>query len=850
MVNNDWQRIEDLFHEAIELPASDRAAYLSRVCGEDSYIRSEVEAYLVAYDSNPEIMKGTAYKLGLQALSKSASRPSLEGRQIGPYRILRQLGEGGMGEVYLAEDTRLGRDVALKFLSQRLVNDTWARRQLKKEAQAVAKLDHPNICAVYGFEELDGLSFIVMQYIEGETLYSLAQKDSLPIEHVAKIARQIAGALADAHAHGIIHRDIKPKNIMVSADGHVKALDFGLAKSAQQSAPNPEDGESLGSSQGLVVGTVKYMSPEQLKAEKLDFRTDVFSFGVVLYEMITGRNPFAKDSDAETITAILSPDLPAETEGPKGLLQIARKCLIKDRERRYQSFSEILLDIEDYLKGKRKFRSRPFPSRLRARVLLAGLLLAVIVAAILYYNLTKVQTLAVMPVINKSGDQSIDYLGDGLTDTLIQGLSRLPRLKVKPRTLVAGYKDKKIDPLEVGRILNVDIIFAAEITKRDGQPVLQIRLIRTKDGSLAWSETRNINSRELLSLHLELCHGIAEKSLFYLRDSERSLLTARQTRNPEAFRHYVQARYYWNNRNRENIPKAIEHYRNAFDLDRDYLQACAGLADCYAVRTTVAYGTLPTKEALPIARDYALMALRIDNTICEAHTSLGIVNLIYDWDFPEAEKEFKLAISLNPDYSQARFWYSRLLALMGRTNESIVESELARDLEPLSTQTELNLGAIYYVARQFDRAADHFKKMLEKYPTDEGATYSLGLILLQQRAYGKAIDMFLPLHAIDKTNVAAPLGFAYAKSGQKGRAQKVLSDLDAISRTNKDKVPPQERAIIHLALGEMDQAVALFREACTNRFASFPFIKIDPLFDDLRSDPRYAELLKCANLLP
>jgi serine/threonine protein kinase/Tfp pilus assembly protein PilF len=850
MMNEDWRRIEELFHEAIELPASDRAAYLSRACGEDLHLRSEVDAYLAFYDANPEIMEEPAYNLGLQLLSKSDSKLALEGKQIGCYRILRQLGEGGMGVVYLAEDAHLNREVALKFLSQRLANDAWAKRRLKKEAQAVAKLDHPNICAVYGFEELDGHSFIVMQHVEGETLYSLARKDSLPIEQVPKIANQIAGALAEAHAHGIIHLDIKPKNIMLSASGHVKVLDFGVAKSAQQSIPNAEAGESRGSSQELVAGTVKYMSPEQLKREKLDFRSDVFSFGIVLYEMIAGRNPFARDSDAETITAILSPDPPAEAEGPKGLLQIARNCLIKDRERRYQSIKEVLLDINDYLEGKKKFRRRPIPSRLHARVSLAGLLLLVIMSAILYYNLTKVQFLAVMPIINKSGDQSIDYLGDGLTDTLIQGLSRLPRLKVRPRTLAAGYKDKQIDPLEVGRALNVQLVFIGEITKRGTHPVLNFRLIRTQDGSMAWGETRDINPVGLLSVHQELSKGIAEKALFYLRDSERNRLVARQTQNPEAFRHYIQARSYWNNRTKENIPLAIEHYRKALEFDREFLQAYAGLADCYAIRTTVAYGAMATRDAMPIAKDYALQVLREDNTIWEAHTSLGVVKLRFDWDFHEAEKEFRLAISLNQEYSQAHFWYSQLLALMGRTAESIAESEKARELDPLSRQMERNLGVSYYLARQYDKAADHCREMLEKYPDDIGATYVLGFVLLQQKAYSKVIEMFRPLQAKDKTFFAAPLGFAYAKSGQPGQARKILVELDAISQVDKDKVPHQEKAIIYMALNDLDKAIALFGEACSDRFATFPFIKVDPIFDDLRPDPRYAALLKCANLLP
>jgi serine/threonine-protein kinase len=847
-MNDDWPRIEELFHEAIELPAGERAEYLTRVCEGDARLRSEVEAYLAAYEASPEMMEEPAAGLGLRLLSKLASRPSFEGKQFGSYRVLKQLGEGGMGEVYLAEDVQLGRQVALKFLSPKLVNDAWAKRQLRKEAQAVAKLDHPNVCGVHGFEEFDGHSFIVMQYIEGETLYSFMQRERMPPGRVPLVASQIASALAEAHAREIIHRDIKPKNIMLSASGNVKVLDFGLAKSVRKSPLNGAAGESRGSSLGLVVGTVKYMSPEQLKAEKLDFRSDIFSFGIVLYEMITGRNPFAKNSDAESITAILNSDVPSETDGPKGLLQIARKCLVADRDRRYQSVNEILLDIDDHLRGKKTFRRRPIPGRLRTRVALAALLLLVIVSAIVYSNVTRVRTLAVLPIVNKSGDQTIDYLGDGLTDALIHRLSRLPRLKVRPRTQVARFNGSKVDPAEVGRALNVEMLFASEITKRGEQPVLEARLIRTKDGSLAWRETRDLVPNDLLALHQQICDKVAEAGLFYFRSSERGLMSAHQTQSPEAFQHYIMARSYWNNRTRESIPLAIEHYRKALELDADYAQSCAGLADCYAVRTTVAYGALPTKEALPIAKDYAFRALRLDNTNCEAHISLGVIALLYEWDFPEAEKQFKLAINLNPDNSQAHFWYSRLLALLGRKDESLVHCELARELEPMSTSTEMNLGASYYIARDYEKATDFFLKMIEKYPGDEGATYALGLVYLQRKMYSRAIEVFLPLYGVNKASVAAPLGLAYVKSGQPRQARKILSELEGIWAANKDRVPPQELAILHMALNEMDQAVVLFQQACADRFASFIFIKVDPLFDDLRSDPRYEDLLRCAHL--
>lgn len=848
MENEVWLRIQELFHEAIELPPAERSAFLTHTCGEDPHLRSELETYLAAYEAKPELIENPVFSLGLRTLWQSESRPSLEGTDIGQFRIFQQLGEGGMGEVYLAEDTKLDRKIALKFLSQRLVNDEWAKRQLKREAQAVAKLNHPNICAVYGFEEQAGHSFIVMPFVEGETLFALLQNQRLPKERISHIALQIASALAEAHAHGIIHRDIKPKNIMVSAGDHVKVLDFGLAKSAAQNVMAPKGAESRGSSQELVVGTVRYMSPEQLKNERLDSRTDIFSFGIVLYEMITGLNPFAKETDVESMMAILSADPPVEANGPQGLLEIARKCLVKDREHRYQSVNEILFDLEEHLSGRMRIKPRPIFTRLRTRVALATLLLLIAVTAIAYSALTRARTLAVLPVVNLSGDQRIDYLGDGLTDTLIQGLSRLQRLKVKPRTLVAEYKNASRDLGAIGRALDVELVFASQITKRGEQTVLETRLFRTKDGALLRNESHNLNPAELLSLHERLCNLIAEESLFFLRNAERSRLFALQTRNPEAFRHYLQARSYWINRNRENIRLAIEHYRKAYELDRQFSQAYAGLADCYAIRTTVAYGSFPTEESMPIAKDYALRALEGDNTSSEAHTSLGGVKLRFDWDFLEAEKEIKLAISLNPNYSQAHFWYSHLLALTGRIGESISASVKAFELDPTSGQAEMNLGRCLFWDRQYDRARVHFEKMLKKNPSDENAIYMIGLILLQQGAYDKVIEMYLPMHAVDKTNVAGPLGFAYAKSGRTEEARKILMELDAISSRNKDGSLMQEKAIIHIALKEMDRAVNLLLEVCSDRFASFPFFKVEPLFDDLRSHPRYADLLRCARL--
>ena len=854
MKNKDWPRTEELFHEAVGMNAEERDIYLAQACSEDDSLRSEVESLLLAFEKQHEFMEQPAFSLGMKVMSEKSKEESLAGKLIGPYRILKLLGKGGMGEVYLAEDTTLDRKVALKFLSNNVINDAWARRQLLKEAQAIARLDHPNICSVHGFEGYDGYSFMVMQYVEGDTLAALISKRLLEPVQILPLAVQIVSALAEAHAHGIVHRDIKPQNIMVTAAGHVKVLDFGLAKLIQQrhDALGAAESESQSSQLGLVLGTVAYMSPEQLRAERLDFRSDIFSFGIVVYEMISGNNPYSRGSNADTISAIMTCDPAPLTNLPSDIPalfdRVAQKCLKRNREERYQSANELLIDFDN----PREVITVPslWPSYFRLSIYAAFLILLLLMAvgAFLYSRPTKIQTLAVLSLVDQVADVNTDYLSAGLTESLAKKLSRLSRLRVKAPSFLPVSNNQEIDVQKLGRDLNVDAVLVGTIIQRGDSRSLQCKLIKTADGSQIWVDERSVKPEEMMGLLDDLSNKIVSVLRLELSPDERKLLTARQTESAEAFKMYVRGRYFWSKRDKDNIQKAINFFEQAIDWDPAYAQAYAGLADCYVLLSSVAYGSLPTKDAMASARYAANKAVEIDSTLCEAHTSLGVIKLRYEWNWQEAEREFKQAISLNPNYAPAHYWYSNLLALMGHSNESIAESETTKELEPFSPLSDMNLGRAFHYARQYHRASGYFSKMLERDPNDLRAMYMLGYVYQQQGLYQESIDSLQKVYARDKLLAASPLGYAYAKIGRRADAARLLEELEESSK--QTYVPYQEKAIIYLGLGDRDRAFMLLEEACKEHFATLPFLLIEPFLDEVRPDARFAGLLQCANLKP
>lgn len=862
MRTKDWQQIEDLFHATVAQDTSERSLYLRQQCSGNESLQREVESLINALESSNGLMEEPAFGLGMRVLQTNRTE-SMIGRVVGAYKITKQLGTGGMGEVYLAEDIRLGRKVALKFLSPEFIGDNWAKRQLKKEAQSVAMLDHPNICAIYGIEEVGEHSFIVMQYVEGETLEVSIRVNSLSAQQVLPLARQIVSALAEAHAHGIIHRDIKPKNIMVTPARQVKVLDFGLAKTIQKkSSATAVDSISHLSQAGLLAGTIAYMSPEQLRGERLDYRSDIFSLGTVLYEMLSGKNPHAHGTNADTISAILTrqpqPITQFATGLPRGFYRVIERCLHKDRDDRYQSASEMLVDLDNLWRVDPVRPRRSAYSALQWGALLAALLLLVAIATFSLFRPTKKShTLAVLAITCEGIDSNTRCPGPSLTEELLRELSRRSDLGVKSSAMAPSfYGSQAASPQKLARDLGADVVLFGHIKQRAASLVLQTRLENVKDGSRIAEEEYTLKPEEMSFLEQEL----ALKTSLYLQlpltNEETSLLpllAARQNRSPKAFELYLRGRSFWDKRDKDKIQKAIDYFKQATEVDPLYAQAWAGLADSYALLPTVAYGSVPTEDAMPMARAAARQALQIDPTLCEAHISMGVVKLKYEWNWPEAEKEFKRAIELNSDNASAHYWYSNLLAVTGRFDDAIAESKTARELDPFSRLVVMNLGRSYYRARDYDKALDYFKKILEENPDNISASYVLGYVYLQKGMYSEAIEIFEGISPKNKWLAAAPLGFAYAKAGRKADAQRILDEIEEQSQKNnpqEPKIPSQERAIVYIGLDNKDQAFFWLEKAFQERFAPIISLTSDPIFDGLRSDRRFADLARRINLKP
>ena len=851
MENKDWQRLENLFHEALLVEAPRRAAFLSEACADSEFLRGEVESLISAFEREQGFLDRPAVSLGLKLLS-DRPQESLAGQSIGQYKVVRLLGAGGAGQVYLAEDGRLERHVALKFLASRPADEEWGREQLTKEARAVAKLEHPNICAVHGIEEIDGHRFIVMQYVEGDALSSVLRDDPPDLRRALSLAEQMAGALSSAHARGIVHRDIKPQNVVVTPGGVAKILDFGLAKLTRQPQEVGGGGDLNHTTQlGLIVGTIAYMSPEQSEGEELDCRSDIFSFGIVLYEMLAGENPFRRDGGEETVSAIREYD-PPPLAGPEckilpDLNRVVGKCLEKRRERRYQTTDEVLRDLRGLrvrLEGDARARGR---RRLYALSALA-LTLLIACAAFVNYRLNRVHTLAVVYVAAEGVGDEAGEVGVGLSRSLSYRLSRLSRLQVKTPKEAYLAEGRAGDLAAAGRELGVDVLLVNRITRRGDALFLHASLVDAEDGARLWEEEFPTGKTDLTTLLGTVAQGVASRMGLRLSGEDREFLAKRQTRDPEALELYLRGQNYLNQRDEANVRKAIELYGQAVERDWVFAEAHAGRAESYLLLTTVAYGPEKTGDVISMARASARQALKSDPTLSEAHTALGVIHLRYDWDWGEAEQDFRRAIELNPDYAPAHFWYSLLLIVLDRNDEAIAQSELAKELEPFSRIMLLNVGRALYYAGRYDEAAERFSALLKEDGDYMNARYMLALAYIAEGEYGEAVNTLENLYSRDPLYAAAPLGYAYGKLNRRDEALAVLHKLDEQS---KDKhVPAQEKAIIYIGLNDKDKAFAHLEAAYEARFPSLISLTTDPLFDDLRSDPRYADLARRLNLKP
>jgi serine/threonine-protein kinase len=850
MLTKDWQQVEAIFDSASNLPTSERPSYLQTACGNDSSLRAEVDSLLKAFDDRPDLMEEPAFEFGLKIMSADQAA-SMIGLEIGGYNILKPLGKGGMGEVYLADDLRLGRKVALKFLSPEFVGDNWAKRQLIKEAQSVAMLDHPNICQVYDIEEHDGHSFIVMQYLEGATLAEMIRERTLASDRIIPLAQQIVGALAEAHAHGIIHRDIKPGNIMVTTFGQAKVLDFGLAKVVKPALNGAAPAESVShlTLAGMVPGTVAYMSPEQLRAETLDFRSDIFSLGTVLYEMVKGANPFSRATGVETISAILTTAPVFEKSfapASPGLGQIVQKCLQKEKSDRYQSAGDLLTALDQ---GCRTRSWRDTMSKyltVRAAATLALLSLLVIVAVLIYFQASRVKKVAVFPITNASGDQSIDYLTEGITDSVTRKLSGLSKLRTVPNSLVAGYKGSSDDPVKIGRNLGVDAVVVSNISGGSELRVLSVTLLSTVDGSTLWEAQYPIDLGKVYSIDLDIAEKIVT-NLEFRSGNDAAKIRANRVVRPEAVEKYWRGQFRYSHRKGDDtLKEAIEQFNAAIELDPAYAQPFAGLANCYILSNVVTFGHMKTKEAMDKAAAMANRALDLDSSLPEAQTALGVVNLKYYWKWPEAEKHLQKAIELNPEYAPAHEVYSSVLIMMGHDEQAREEIQRALQLDPFSEETARIACKTLYFTHHYSEAMGCFDKLINDFPTFRNGQYSRGLLYLQQNKSDQALKIFEDIYGSDKKLAGAALGYTYGILGRTSDAKRVLADLKALK--DSDSLPPQEFGLIYLGLGDIDKAIDLLQQGANEHFPPFRTLGIDPLFAKLHANPRFRALMQQYNL--
>jgi len=853
----DWPRVEELFHNVSQLGVAERDEYLARECAGDESLRREVELMIAASESNPTFMERPLLSQGLRSLYGRMAE-SLVGRSLGHYKITRMLDSGGMGgEVYLAEDCRLERPVALKFISNHYAGDDWAREQMMKEARAVARLEHPHICQVYGVEEIEGYHFIVMQYVEGETLASLMKRARLGVERAAELAEQIAGALAFAHARRVIHRDVKPQNIMVTAEGEAKVLDYGLAKFVRPQRVEEAGGEDPEQTLHLgdVVGTPAYMSPEQARGEELDFRSDIYSFGVVLYEMLSGRNPFLRETVEETVLAIRDDDAPPLLASHNALWEITRQCLAKERGRRPESADLLARRLRVLRAARDGIKARPSTARQHfgryarryAAVAVALVLLLSTLSGYIYLKLSQIHTLAVLPITNESEDREADYLSVGLTRSLSDKFSYLPRLKLKLPSVVPSSQGKVDDLAKFGRELEADAVLSGRVFKQGGSLRFHISLFSTPDASLLWEDTFELsNAASVFTLQDKVVREVSSRLDLWLPGSA---LYRRQTDNAEALKLYMRGRYLWSRkRDKENIQEAIRLFERAVELDHSFAKAYTGLADCYVLTANVLYGPMPTGESMEKARYNARQALALDDSLPETHTSMGVIRMQFDWDWIEAEREFKRAIELDPDYAEAHYWYTGLLAARGRFDEALRESETARALDPYSPLANMNYARALYYARRSGEAEAYLRQKIEERPGVPQLKHMLGYVLLQQERIDDAIAIFEKLPPERRLYSAAALGYSYGRAGREDDALRMLGELDEFSKTKF--VPPFEKALVYIGMGWRDEAFALLNKSYELRFPNLTDLAVEPAFDVIRDDPRFADLTRRLNLTP
>ncbi len=817
------------------------------------------------------------------------------GQTVSHYRLLSKLGAGGMGVVYAAEDAHLGRQVAIKFLSvdrhRRL-----SRARFLREARSASVLNHPNIATVYDYGETeDGHPFIVMELLRGQTLADLLAAGTQTAEQGVAIIRDVLEALREAHRLGIVHRDIKPSNVFVGERGQVKVLDFGLAKSLSDMDSGAAGDDTLSALptqtlDGVVLGTPLYVSPEQATRAQVDGRSDLFSVGAMLYECLTGRPAFAAPSVVEVLARVIDPGAPPPPSTfnqrvTRELDRVTLKALAKTAEGRYKSADEFLEDLRHVrLKPSgaaepraparsmetfyRRIVSRGDAVRSSLRMRMIGRLVVtepaargwrratwvVSAAAVItllalillsYRPAEAIDSIAVLPFANESRDENLEYLSDGLADSLTLGLSRLPGLKVISQNSVAGYKGREVDPLKAGAELQVRAVLTGRVSRSGDELNVTAELMDTRYRRVLWSSQRSAKASDLVSIRQDIVQKVFETLRPGLTPEREATAGRPPSANPAANDLYMKGRWFWNKFTRDNSTQALNYFNQAVDADPNFALAHVGIADTY-----VLMGWVPSSESYVRAKKAVEKALALDGQLGEAHATLAFIKTHYERDWDGAEAEFHRAIELNPGYATAHHWYAAHLLARGRFEDYFREIKLAQELDPLSASIDGDVGQYYFYTRQYDRAIEHYRRNMILFPNFYPTYLSLAEAYIQKGMYAEAVAEYEKAIDISKGHSlpVAMLGYTYARWGKEAEARAALRELEAIKAERN--VPPTRFALVYTALGDKDAAFEWLDRAYDERDIQTVYVNVNPFFDGLRDDPRFAQLVQRLGLMP